>query len=139
MKKAVIIVTTKGEHFFLSKRLDKRKPFFNMWQCPGGSVDQGEDNVTAACRELEEEMGISIFPTDLNYISQRVRTYRNGVKYLAINYHYEIPEHVYPEQTEPHKSSEWEPFTLDEMEDLNIIPGVQQICATIKDKQFICI
>ena len=39
----------------LQKRIDNQK---NFWQMPQGGVDDGEDYLTAAYRELEEETSI---------------------------------------------------------------------------------
>lgn len=132
LKKAVVIAVTQGEKFFLSKRLDSKKPFFNYWQCPGGGVEPNENLKEAACRELSEEMGINVSPTDLTHISTRIRKYKNGVRYKAINYHLELSPYSNPEQTEPHKSSEWELFSLDEIESLEIIPGIPEICKQVR-------
>ena len=40
---------------FVAKRIDNPK---NFWQMPQGGVDEGEDYLTAAYRELEEETSI---------------------------------------------------------------------------------
>ncbi len=50
-----IIVLNKENKVFVAKRIDNPK---NFWQMPQGGVDQGEDYLTAAYRELEEETSI---------------------------------------------------------------------------------
>ena len=50
-----IIVLNKNNKVFVAKRIDNPK---NFWQMPQGGVDQGEDFLTAAYRELEEETSI---------------------------------------------------------------------------------
>tara|TARA_Y100000022_G_scaffold95059_1_gene81978 strand:- start:358 stop:843 length:486 start_codon:yes stop_codon:yes gene_type:complete len=50
-----IIVLNKENKVFVAKRIDNPK---NFWQMPQGGVDNGEDFLTAAYRELEEETGI---------------------------------------------------------------------------------
>ena len=50
-----IIILNKINKVFVAKRIDNPK---NFWQMPQGGVDQGEDFLTAAYRELEEETGI---------------------------------------------------------------------------------
>ena len=50
-----IIVLNKNNKVFVAKRIDNPK---NFWQMPQGGVDQGEDLLTAAYRELEEETSI---------------------------------------------------------------------------------
>ncbi len=50
-----IVVLNKANKIFVAKRIDNPK---NFWQMPQGGVNQGEDFLTAAHRELEEETSI---------------------------------------------------------------------------------
>ena len=50
-----IIVLNKENKVFVAKRIDNPK---NFWQMPQGGIDNGEDPLTAAYRELEEETSI---------------------------------------------------------------------------------
>ena len=50
-----IIVLNKDNKVFVGKRIDNPK---NFWQMPQGGVDVGEDLLSAAFRELEEETSI---------------------------------------------------------------------------------
>ena len=50
-----IIVLNKDNKVFVAKRIDNPK---NFWQMPQGCVDKGEDVLSAAYRELEEETSI---------------------------------------------------------------------------------
>ena len=50
-----IVVLNKNNEVFVAKRIDNQK---NFWQMPQGGVDKGEDYLTAAYRELEEETSI---------------------------------------------------------------------------------
>ena len=50
-----IVVLNKKNQVFVAKRIDNQK---NFWQMPQGGVDKGEDYLTAAYRELEEETSI---------------------------------------------------------------------------------
>ncbi len=50
-----IVVLNKYNKVFVAKRIDNPK---NFWQMPQGGVDYGEDFLTAAYRELEEETSI---------------------------------------------------------------------------------
>jgi len=47
-----IIVLNKDNKVFVAKRIDNAK---NFWRMPQGGVDTGEDFLTAAYRELQEE------------------------------------------------------------------------------------
>ena len=50
-----IVVLNKENKVFVAKRIDNPK---NFWQMPQGGVDEGEDFLKAAYRELEEESSI---------------------------------------------------------------------------------
>ena len=50
-----IVVLNKDNKVFVAKRIDNPK---NFWQMPQGGVDQEEDFLAAAYRELEEETSI---------------------------------------------------------------------------------
>mgnify|MGYP001182945688 FL=1 len=50
-----IVVLNKDNKVFLAKRIDNPK---NFWQMPQGGVDKGENFLSAAYRELEEETSI---------------------------------------------------------------------------------
>ncbi len=50
-----IVVLNKKNNVFVAKRIDNPKSF---WQMPQGGVDEGEDLLQAAYRELEEETSI---------------------------------------------------------------------------------
>ena len=50
-----IVVLNKKNQVFVAKRIDNQK---NFWQMPQGGVDKGENYLTAAYRELEEETSI---------------------------------------------------------------------------------
>jgi len=50
-----IILLNKENKVFVAKRIDNPK---NFWQMPQGGVDDGEDYLAAAYRELEEETSI---------------------------------------------------------------------------------
>jgi len=50
-----IVVLNKENKVFVARRLDNPK---NFWQMPQGGVDEGENFLNAAFRELEEETSI---------------------------------------------------------------------------------
>ena len=50
-----IMVLNKENKVFVAKRIDNPK---NFWQMPQGGVDEGEDFLKAAYRELQEETSI---------------------------------------------------------------------------------
>ncbi len=50
-----IVLLNKNNKVFVAKRIDNQK---NYWQMPQGGIDKGEDYLSAAYRELEEETSI---------------------------------------------------------------------------------
>ena len=50
-----IVLLNKENKVFVAKRIDNPK---NFWQMPQGGVDVGEDYLSAAFRELEEETSV---------------------------------------------------------------------------------
>ena len=71
-----IVVLNKQNQVFVAKRIDNPK---NFWQMPQGGVDKGENFLSAAYRELEEETGIK----DVELIQEIDGTMV-----------YELPEHL---------------------------------------------
>ena len=49
----------------LTKRAARLARHGGQWALPGGRMDPGEDAVTAALRELEEEVGLRLSPSDV--------------------------------------------------------------------------
>ena len=50
-----IVLLNRENKVFVGRRIDNPK---NFWQMPQGGVDHGEDLISAAYRELEEETSI---------------------------------------------------------------------------------
>ena len=71
-----IVVLNEDNKVFVAKRIDNPK---NFWQMPQGGVDKGENFLTAAYRELEEET--SMKSVDL-------------IKELDGTITYELPDHL---------------------------------------------
>lgn len=62
------IWTVTFDGYFLIDKRHPNKPFGGMWECTGGAVTAGEDSVTGAIRELEEELGIKASKEELRII-----------------------------------------------------------------------
>lgn len=61
----VLIVDTKRMNTLLQKRCADKKLYPNTWDIAiGGHISAGEDGITSAKRELEEELGLN--PNDYN-------------------------------------------------------------------------
>ena len=76
----VVIRTVNGlKEILLIQR--KNEPFKNQWALPGGFVDNHEDLITAARRELEEETSVKVF--DLQQIKAYGNPYRDPRGYMV--------------------------------------------------------
>ena len=65
----VVIFHPDGERLLLQKRSKNKDIQPGKWDTAvGGHVDCGEDYLTAARRELREELGVSEFPGELRYL-----------------------------------------------------------------------
>jgi putative (di)nucleoside polyphosphate hydrolase len=51
-----IVLLNSNNHVFVAKRIDNPKKF---WQMPQGGIEQNENTLNAAKRELEEETGVT--------------------------------------------------------------------------------
>ena len=51
-----IVVLNQEDKIFVARRIDNPK---NFWQMPQGGIDEGEEFLTAAYRELKEETSIT--------------------------------------------------------------------------------
>jgi 8-oxo-dGTP pyrophosphatase MutT (NUDIX family) len=48
--------------FFLTRRAPRLNAHSGQWALPGGRLDPGEDAITAALREMDEEIGVRVEP-----------------------------------------------------------------------------
>ncbi len=55
-----------------------------MWECVGGSVLKGEDSLTGALRETQEEVDLTLSPEDGKLIYSVVGRVVNGVRFTDI-------------------------------------------------------
>lgn len=57
----------------IQRRSSKRRMMPNIWAITSGSAVSGEDSITAACRELGEELGIHLPPESFISLGRLVR------------------------------------------------------------------
>ena len=62
----VHVLLIRGTEVLLSRR--RGGSFDGMWHLPSGKLDAGEDVLTAAAREADEEVGVTINPHDLLHV-----------------------------------------------------------------------
>src|SRR5215469_10225494 len=65
----VINVLYNNHGIFLSKRLQKNKPMFNLSQVAGGKVEKGESSLQAVLRETQEETGLQLTTEDCIHLT----------------------------------------------------------------------
>jgi 8-oxo-dGTP pyrophosphatase MutT (NUDIX family) len=54
-----------GASFLLCRRPAKMRRHAGQWALPGGRLDEGEEPLDAALREVEEELGLALGPDDV--------------------------------------------------------------------------
>lgn len=79
----VWIKNSRGE-YLISQRSADRPMHPLKWECVGGSVLKGEDSLTGALRETQEEVGLTLSPQDGQLIDSVVGRVVNGVKFSDI-------------------------------------------------------
>ena len=57
-------IRNQNGEFLISKRLPTASHEANFWEPTGGSAIVGEDSLTAALREVKEELGLTLNPAD---------------------------------------------------------------------------
>ena len=73
----------------LLRRLE-HKSQGKKWGVPAGKVNKDEDKVVAMMREINEETGISVLPTDLNYFKSIY--VHHTFDFVYHMYHYQIKQ-----------------------------------------------
>lgn len=59
----------KGDEILLQKRCATKDSYPDMWDLScGGHITVGENSLETAVRELEEELGLKVRPSDLEFI-----------------------------------------------------------------------
>lgn len=72
----VVLVDTGSNYKVLSIKRG-RPPFVGMWANPGGNIDEGEQTLDAASRELEEETGLTIPGKYFTYVGAFDKEFRD--------------------------------------------------------------
>ena len=89
-----IVFTFEDKILFAVRNIDPDKGKLDL---PGGFIDPNETAEVAACREIEEELGIAIQPQDLRYITTSPNNYLyKNVPYRTLDIFYEckLPSEV---------------------------------------------
>lgn len=79
----VWIRNSRGE-YIISQRAADRPVYPLMWESVGGGVCSGEDTLTAALREVKEEIGVDLDPARGHVVFTRRRDIERGKVYRDI-------------------------------------------------------
>ncbi len=122
-KKIVHCVLWFGNKIALSKRL---KPGYhkNFWSDPGGKVEDDENIIDAAVRELYEETGMYLNPTRFELDDCYIYNKRKLKTFLFVAFLTRF-DFKLMKNPEPDKQSDWELFSIKEALKLKLIPSVQ--------------
>lgn len=63
-----VVLLNEQNEIFLMRRTAKTRNDHNLWSIPGGKIEYQEKAIDAAVRETEEECGVRVAHTDLEYI-----------------------------------------------------------------------
>ncbi|MBQ4050893.1 MAG: NUDIX domain-containing protein [Oscillospiraceae bacterium] len=74
---SVWIVNEKGE-FLISRRVSSKTAAPGMWETTGGSALAGEDVLTAALREVREELGVVLIPEKGHILTEYTWPHSDG-------------------------------------------------------------
>lgn len=80
-----------------------------LWTCPGGHWDQGETLTEAAIREVREEAGIELDPSQLTLVrAEMVTSHRTGKPFTVFAFVADVEQSKASAKNDPDKEiSEW--------------------------------
>ena len=82
-----LVFTFEDKVLFTVRNVDPDK---GKWDLPGGFIDPNETAEEAACREIREELGLNLQPSDLKYITTSPNNYLyKNVPYRTMDIFYE--------------------------------------------------
>ena len=82
-----LVFTFEDKVLFTVRNVDPDK---GKWDLPGGFIDPSETAEEAACREIREELGLDLQPSDLKYITTAPNNYLyKNVPYRTMDIFYE--------------------------------------------------
>ena len=82
-----LVFTFEDKVLFTVRNVDPDK---GKWDLPGGFVDPNETAEEAACREIREELGLNLQPSDLKYVTTSPNNYLyKNVPYRTMDIFYE--------------------------------------------------
>lgn len=100
----VLIVVARGGLILLTERAGDTY-LAGHWAIPGGKVEAGEDAVTGAVRELDEEVGLAAHPDDLRFIGVTHHRPPHGDSRVGFGFLLDVTGDTRPANKEPDKCS----------------------------------
>ena len=119
----------------LGKRIESWKgkpiPYGGYWSIFGGTIEEGENPMMCAVRELEEETQLKTSITDLKYIKKIID---GDVEFLF--YVTELTELINPVLNEEHTEFGW--FSIDSLNNFHskIDPKIVECIGLYKEKEW---
>ena len=101
-----VALLTPEQEILLLVRSDSDEDRPGDWDFPGGGPEPGEDRVQAAIREVNEEAGICLEPTQLELILSETFTDR-GHPVAKFCYQAQLPDKPPVRLSSEHQSYEW--------------------------------
>jgi NAD+ diphosphatase len=84
-----IVFTFEDKILFTVRNVDPDK---GKWDLPGGFIDPNENAEQASCREIHEEIGLVVQPSELKYITTSPNNYLyKNVPYRTMDIFFECP------------------------------------------------
>lgn len=112
--------------FLLGHRTSSRRWYPDVWDLPGGHVEQGESETRALIRELREELGVQVLGRDCEPVTTLHLTAGDGVGELrlAVRRVRKWRHSPFNRCPEEHDQLGW--FAADELEELSLAHGRYQ-------------
>jgi 8-oxo-dGTP pyrophosphatase MutT (NUDIX family) len=132
---ASAILLSTGTGVYLSKRHSSLPVYPNHWQNPGGKIEQNEDPLFAALREVEEETGLFIHISRAQFLGiQTIEDPNHPLKqYNVYSYLVNLLPTEIPAQTEPNKAGPWQLFLNNELSAVTpTVPALPKLLPLLK-------
>lgn len=121
----VILIPLNLSGIWMSRRTEQGHWLDGYWQVPGGLVEAGEKPDNAACRELHEETGILLGPSELVQVFSGLVPGRNKTPYRSTQYVRVSPE--IPQNTEKGRHTPWELVSWERIPYLPTFGGIREM------------
>ncbi len=104
----------------MHKRADTKRAFPGFWIAPGGHVDEGEDALSAAIREVKEEAGVTLTPENIQLKAIGFHHHRDRKELYILHIFLATIGEFQPTVSDPREGeSRW--LTMDELSRLDTV------------------